>query len=521
MHRAAALRFVRFGASTDPLLRLDRKLATHQARYLRCYLHDLEAHTIIVEPSYFDRDYLSEFSAFYATSAAGYPNVCQRLHFFSRAITRDRFRRAAGGDPTSIETLRGAYLGFIVLRPIPGAPFGKTVLRTYPDDDALPRPPRVTLPSRTYEAHLAGLTLRVDGLAWQQQDAAVGACATVALWSMLHSSAFDDHHAIPTTADITAAAHWALPDGSRVFPAADGLHIEQMLEAVKSHGLAPIIIRGEQEGRFSPQRFCTLIGSFLRSGYPVLVNGVLDDDERAGHAVCVAGFRPAPVPDVDAGEVALADGALAALYVHDDNLGPNARFVIGVEPDETVVLRPRSPPPRRGDLPTVDPTGAYHEFIPTELVVAVHAELRTAPVALQRAAVPCARWIAAAVGHALVEQGVAAPAGLVVSTRFIRLHVYVEHELASVLRDRPRAVLAEARLAVWERVPPMSLHVGLVRIGMGGAPLVDLLFDTSDNDRHLTPTAHVVFHPKVSSLLQHWCAASGETLALGLRVRAW
>ena len=64
---------------TDPLAML---VGCPQAIYLRRYLEDLGATTVLTEPYYFDRDYLAEFAAFYCVSAAGYPNVCRRLHFF-------------------------------------------------------------------------------------------------------------------------------------------------------------------------------------------------------------------------------------------------------------------------------------------------------------------------------------------------------------------------------------------------------------------------------------------------------
>src|SRR5690606_20144166 len=95
--------------------------------------------------------------------------------------------------------------GFVVIRPIPNTPLGRTVLRIYPDKT--PSTPRITNPSRQYECHVAGLTLKIEGLAWQQQDQGVGGCATVALWSMLHSQAFDDRHVVPTTAEVTQIAH--------------------------------------------------------------------------------------------------------------------------------------------------------------------------------------------------------------------------------------------------------------------------------------------------------------------------
>jgi hypothetical protein len=523
VHLAQPLRFGKVGASSDPLVVIQRATDSRQAKYLRCYLHDLGAISVLVEPNYFDRDYLSEFEAFYATSAAGYPNICQRAHYFRIGVTRPTFTRALGGDAAARARIEDAYLGHVVIRPIPGAPIGRTVLRVYPDEAGVADgTPRVMEPAREYEAHVAGLTLRVKGLAWQQQDSAVGSCATVALWSMLHSSAFDDHHAIPTTATITSMAHWSAPTGNRIFPDS-GLRIEQVLEVIKGHGLAPVMITGDAEDdEFTRHRFCTLVASFVRSGYPVLVNGWLeeDDNEREAHTICIVGFRSSTTPPVGDGECQSADENIDIVYVHDDNLGPNARFRIAVK-GGAVSLVPESPPPLNGPWPTDNPTITYHEIIPTEIVVAVHQEMRTEPLELQRAAVNYSTWLPSALEHESRQQRQHARSGMLVGCRFIRFRQYVETELGSVLRDRSPTVLATARLATCETVPPMSPHIGLVRVSLGTEPMMDLLFDTSDSDRHLRPIAYVAFHAQIPGLLRRWREASGQDSALGQLVRAW
>jgi hypothetical protein len=502
-------------------VRLEREVDSRQVKYLRCYLHDLGARAVVIEPNYFDRDYLSEFEAFYATSSAGYPNICRRVHYFSRTVSRATFAKAVGGDEPARTLVEGSYLGHVILRPIPGAPIGRTVLKVYPDDAGMVAgTPRVTQPAREYEAHVAGLTLKVSGLAWQQQDAAVGSCATVALWSMLHSSAFDDHHAIPTTAQITSMAHWSAPTGRRIFPDS-GLQLAQVLEVIKGHGLAPVMITGDREhDEFSRERFCSLVASFVRSGYPVLVSGWLEEEAREAHTVCIVGFRSPAVPDVADGEYVPADENIEVMYVHDDNLGPNARFHVEAKAG-AVSLVPASPEPRRGAWPSANPTKTYHDIVPTELVVAVHPELRTDPLELQRAAVRSSAWLPSALDHESKQQGIAGPTGMVVGSRFIRLRHYVERELASTLRARPLAVLSRARLALWEEVAPMSLYIGLVRVSMGTEPMMDILFDTSDNDRHLRPTAYVAFQPQVPWLLKRWNDLLGEGIDLGKLVRAW
>jgi hypothetical protein len=173
---AAPIILAEFSGAADPLSSLQ---LLPQGQYLRWYLADLGARTLLVEPNYFDRDYLSEFAAFYCTSSAGYPNVCQRLHYFADDVDRSLLEKAVSGNAAAATRIQDCYLGFIVKRPIPGTPLGRTVLSWYPD--LTPQLPRVVEPSRWYSCHVAGLELRVRGLAWQQQDAGVGACATVAL----------------------------------------------------------------------------------------------------------------------------------------------------------------------------------------------------------------------------------------------------------------------------------------------------------------------------------------------------
>jgi hypothetical protein len=338
----------------------------------------------------------------------------------------------------------------------------------------------------------------------------------------LHSSAFDDHHAIPTTAEITAMAHWSTPTGFRPFPANSGLQLAQILEVIKGHGLGPVMIPGDKEpsSEFTAQRFCSLVGLFIRSGYPVLVNGWLEDDRREGHTVCITGFRMPEVPRVADGEYAPADDNIEIVYVHDDNLGPNARFRIRTH-DDAISLVPESPEPQRGAWPTENPTTTYHEIVPTELIVAVHQELRTDPLELQRAAERYSADLPSVLDHETKRRGRRGSTGMVISSRFIRLHRYVEDELGSALRTRPPGVLSRARLALWEKVGPMSLHIGLVRVGLGVEPMMDILFDTSDNDRHLQPTAHVAFQPQVPWLLERWKELINEDLDHGKLIRAW
>lgn len=472
-----------------------------QAIYLRRYLEDLGATTVLTEPYYFDRDYLAEFAAFYCVSAAGYPNVCRRLHFFDQAFDRTDLELAIANDEAATHRMRAAYLGFIVLRPIPGSPLGRTVLRWYADPQV--GTPRVVAPSRDYDCHVAGLKLTVRGVAWQQQDMAVGACATIALWSMLHSSALAGHHGLPTTAQVTLSAHRTMSYGRRVFPNA-GLSVQQLCEAIKEYGLSPVVVPGDvarpgtQPG-FSRERFAASCAAMLRSGFPVLVLGELNG---TGHATCAIGFRSATPSAAAQGTVVHHDADIPHIYIHDDNLGPGVRFAISVteagdngEPAGLVSLRPEAPP-RVAATDTPDPTVGYPAFLPGHLVIAVPEHLRTSPDALHVAGLEVATKLAQLFAATAKQAGSPLP-GFAMSTRFSRLRDYLGRDLDQVLGDKP-AVVGKVRLALVERVPPMSAFVGVVRVGDGAVPLFDVLFDTTDSDAHLPVFAYVVY---VTSML--------------------
>jgi hypothetical protein len=119
------------------------------------------------------------------------------------------------------------------------------------------------------------------------------------------------------------------------------------------------------------------------------------------------------------------------------------------------------------------------------MVAAVHENLRTSPDRLHEVALNSARLCSTF----LASRG--APLGITVSTRVIKLAKY-HAELGRLLSATPGA-LARARLGLWEDVPPMSLHVGVVRFGIGDLPLLDVLYDTTDSDRNLFAFCHVAF----------------------------
>lgn len=489
MHSNSKLIFSKF----DPNTFLNDQDNSTQVGYLRRYLFDLGAETVLEEPRYFDRDYIAEFSSFYGQSVQGHVNICRRFHIFaSPGIDRALFKRAACGNARSLNTLQSRYLGYIVIRPIKTAPLGKTVLVWYPEKT--PKNPRVVEPSREYNVDLCGLGLKVRGLAWQQQDRGVSACATVSLWSMLQSSALDDYHFIPTTSEITEAAHRTASLGGRTFPAAKGLTLPQICEALKEVGLSPCVLTGDlkDHGGFSRERFANTCAAFIRSGYPVLLGGVLisPNHNPAGHAICAVGFRENPPHPPAKGVTTFQDGSVHHLYIHDDNLGPNVRFGIFSDPKTNLaIIKPDRPSTATG----VDPIAGYGHFVPNAILAAVNTEMRADSDELHA--------IGFEIGSAasLILSKTPFPAGLTFSTRFIKKTDYLKKELSQLLNARP-LVLGHTRLELVESVRPMSKYLGLVRIGSGAMPLFDVLFDTSDS--YLKAFANVTYLPNLITLVK-------------------
>ena len=94
--------------------------------------------------------------------------------------------------------------------------------------------------------HIAGLRLRVRGIPFQQQEQAVGACATTAIWSTLARVMRSDGGRAPTPFAVTEAAtkHFL---SDRAFPASSGLEPRQILEAFRQFGYSPLYFEPKKE----------------------------------------------------------------------------------------------------------------------------------------------------------------------------------------------------------------------------------------------------------------------------------
>lgn len=85
--------------------------------------------------------------------------------------------------------------------------------------------------------------------------------------------------------------------------------------------------------------------------------------------------------------------------------------------------------------------------------------------------------------------------GVTFSTRFARISEYLRDVLPAATEVNSET-LGNARRALLEG-PPLSHHLGVIRIGFGRQTLVDLLMDTTGADIEVSATAAVVFWEEV------------------------
>jgi hypothetical protein len=343
------------------------KNKTHLS-YLDGYFQKLDAKTILIENDYFDRDYLEDYAAYYARCFHQYERRCTRLHFFTTQFDRERFSallRAEKGA-ISVKELRESYLGFMVVRPLPSTIIGRTCLKTYPEEE------RRSFPTtREYEANLFGISLPVDSLAFQEQDQAVAACATSALWSAFHKTGLLFQHPIPSPVEITQAANERFPLASRGIPS-KGLTVEQMAGAIRAVGLEPFLIDVSDITIFKK-----IIYAYASAHIPVLLLFKLycvhdpkpPDDPKPPeyiglHAVTVAGFS-IPAQHSENTSIWRCE-RMDKIYVHDDQVGPFARMELDgknlVVEDQDVFSLGSAWSPKHRAVPTFALAPLYHKI---------------------------------------------------------------------------------------------------------------------------------------------------------------
>jgi hypothetical protein len=501
-----------FASPSNPLREVH---GTRPARYLLRYLALMGARGVLVERRYPDLEFREDDRAFRRRigRAVSADRTCRRVHLFSLpgvAIAR-ALAEALRGTPAAEAELSAGYLGFIVLRPTPGAPFGRSVLAKWP------RHPnrRVGHPAREYRVSMGGITLRVQGLAWQQQHPHVSCCGTVALWTALQCFGTSERYRVPSGAELTDLAR-TLERRRRI---RRPRHAPQVVirrsivpDLIAAQRLEPMMFVPRTSSPRSrvatpAERFKFAFSALVRSGFATLLFGRHEDARPGGvgHALCGVGFCSPPSPVPAAGIAVARDADLKWIYAHDDSVGPAVRFridgdgpadpanrraaswatrLVADAPDILDPLRdaaerglgaklPADSAPDRGDF-------VLEDFIaPVDADVLLHVDpLRSAAAFFGDRAATRLR----AAGRPDLGQGV------VYAARYWRASAYLRDgilrqssaPLSPILGER----LLRARRQALDRVVPRTAIIAVVRIRTADAAgpylLGDLLFDASE-----------------------------------------
>lgn len=445
-----------------------------QLAYIETYLQRLECRSILIEEHYVDRDFVDDVSLFYARSLRAYPSYCQRLHFFRIPLSVARWKRmvtTASRDETTRKhvatKLQAAYLGFSVKRPLPAYPVGRTVLRRMDLTDGR----RGDTIGVDYAVHLGPFDLNVHGLAFQQQDQGVSACATTALWTALHQLADIESLRIPTPAFLTeAACRYYLP-GGRALPQ-EGLTLEQICEACRAAGLSPVVFRGLTTPQVRGQLY-----TLLRSGFPALL-GLFPVQGGEGHAITLTSFSEQPiVASASPFDVSCVDASTAIdrLFIHDDRIGPDVPGRLGDIRVEHYhgkfrVAQPDSTPDAVSTLPTLEIDHAGVDKDPRvikAIVAAMPAKIRLSVSRLREMGLAVAKYVATGVVPDL--------RGRVVFSCFFQKGI-------DALRLAGPDSLSDASVYRLQCETTLSRYVGRVELTADGEPLFDILLDATETE---------------------------------------
>ena len=459
-----------------------------QLQYIYDYVGQLGCKTIILEPHYIDRHYIEDHSVLYSRNFTSPENYCRRLHFFStsetelkseinKLLSEARRNSIAEYKKACADLSARSYLGFCVIKPLDGTPVGRTVLR---GNEGVSVPLQAAYPStRFYTAHLAGCELRVKGLAFQQQDVGVSACATTALWSSLQQTREFEEIRPATPAQITStASQYLLPDGKPI--PSEGLSVEQMCQATQSLGVPPNLIRvlnGFENARAH-------LHSATLSGFaPVIIMQHKDKPQRR-HAVTVTGVQIDPNYDPYGDPSGLIDRDLSAqlrgIYIHDDRIGPyvEAEIFSGQTSAATVIGQSLF-------LRFDSRVESRQEWLVTHLLIPMHAKIRLSFAGIRRIAHLIIRECGIQLRHLVAASKPEDFPRLVFETRIERSTRYIEN----LVFDQSIETESVATLA---STVPLSRYVGVIKIQSAVTGSFEILVDTTSTIRNINYLALVV-----------------------------
>jgi len=286
------------------------------ANYLRYYDKNVGFYTqtIVVEYKYMSLTFLKDYSKYYSISYQEYSKFTRRIHFFEKSFSEKAFKGFLVNDLVGKRDLSNYYLGHIVVKPLSNAVIGTSLIRNYDEYlDARNRNlnehkaahktrNREFKATRNYRVDLFGKEIKYNTLVFQEQDRAVSACATIALWMSFHALCRLFNTKLPVPSDVTQSAGLdnytgrVIPNSGlelrQIINAIDNLHENIVCEVFASNVKANVALERQLVNYevLPPWKIKRYIYSYVRLGIPVLL-GYNQIRDNGFHLVAITGYR--------------------------------------------------------------------------------------------------------------------------------------------------------------------------------------------------------------------------------------
>ena len=333
------------------------------ANYLKYYDPNsgFDVKTIIIENKYVSLSFLKDFSNYYSRGYNNISRYCKRFHFFDIDISEEDFENfiTLESDPTLLDdeiNLFNRYLGQVVIKPLPNSLIGATLIRCY-DEYFKHLENKGLIPAgsyidnnnkrreynclREYSTNLFGKNLKFKSLVFQEQDRAISACATVALWMSFHKVSPLFRTKLPAPSEITKSAGITNSKG-RIVPS-NGLDTGQIIKAIDnlsediiSEIYAPTNFERVAVKRkvlnlkiIKPYKLKRYLYAYLKlSAPPLLGYNIIRLD--GNHLVAITGYRKEKTnedvtlsfPLENETKILTEADRIQRFFSHDDQLGP-------------------------------------------------------------------------------------------------------------------------------------------------------------------------------------------------------
>lgn len=333
--------------------------------YLSGYLkyHDqasgFDVKTIVIESKYVSLSFLKDFANYYSLGYNNISRYCKRVHFFEDEFNLQEFEVFIIQPNKGIQppNLLNSYYGHVVIKPLPNSLIGASLIRCYKEyfqskaltssTIAYNNKNREFKTLRDYDINLFGKPYSIKTLVFQEQDRAISACATVALWMSFHKLSALFRTRLPVPSEITKSA--GLQDSKgRSFPSS-GLQTDQIIRAIDllDSNTVSEVFTGTYTQRIAIQRQIVqkkiiqpwkikrYVYAYLHLEIPALLGyNVLTRD--GNHLVTITGYRQEKeeeagtisnsFPSLNDSSIITEADRIQRLYCHDDQLGPFSKI---------------------------------------------------------------------------------------------------------------------------------------------------------------------------------------------------